>query len=148
MSHFFWGNVGDNHKYHLVNWGMISQNKVWGGMGVPNLREFSMSFLAAWSKRFFIIEIVTGKNYLGLNIMWKNLTFSSPGLGWAPLFWKSITWAFSAANFFISGFLGMVGMCYFGMAHGLVIIHSKLGYGICILFVSNRMLLWPKFGMV
>ena len=24
MAHFFWGNVGDEHKYHLANWGLIS----------------------------------------------------------------------------------------------------------------------------
>ena len=53
MAHFFWGNVGDNHKYHLAKWGMVSQRKEWGGLGVPNLREFNMSLLAAWSKRFF-----------------------------------------------------------------------------------------------
>ena len=53
MAHFFWGNVGDNHKYHLAKWGMVSQRKEWGGLGVPNLREFNMSLLAAWSKCFF-----------------------------------------------------------------------------------------------
>ena len=24
MAHFFWGNVGDDHKYHLANWGFVS----------------------------------------------------------------------------------------------------------------------------
>lgn len=27
MSHFFWGNYDDQHKYHLANWGLISPNK-------------------------------------------------------------------------------------------------------------------------
>ena len=38
MSHFFWGNVGDTHKYHLASWGLIAQKKEFGGLGVPNLR--------------------------------------------------------------------------------------------------------------
>lgn len=53
MSHFFWGNYGNEHKYHLAKWGLISMRKEFGGMGVPNLRDFNMALLAAWSKRFF-----------------------------------------------------------------------------------------------
>ena len=53
MAHFFWGNLGDEHKYHLANWGLISQKTDFGGLGVPNLREFNMALLASWGKRFY-----------------------------------------------------------------------------------------------
>lgn len=47
MAHFFWGNIGDEHKYHLAKWGLISRRKEFGGMGVPNLRDFNMAMLAS-----------------------------------------------------------------------------------------------------
>lgn len=47
ISHFFWGNLGDEHKYHLANWVLISRKKEHGGMGVPNLRDFNMALLAS-----------------------------------------------------------------------------------------------------
>lgn len=56
MARFFWGNLGDNHKYHLANWGVVSQKKAFSGLGVVNLREFNMALLASWSKRFLLGE--------------------------------------------------------------------------------------------
>lgn len=55
MAHFLWvgGGGGDIHKYHLVNWGLVSQKKDFGGLGIPNLREFNLSLLASWVSRFF-----------------------------------------------------------------------------------------------
>lgn len=53
MAHFLWGNLGEVHKYHLANWGLVSQKKQFGGLGVPNLREVNMSLLASWAKRYF-----------------------------------------------------------------------------------------------
>lgn len=31
MAHFFWGNMGDEHKYHMSNWGLMSWKKEFGG---------------------------------------------------------------------------------------------------------------------
>lgn len=53
MSHFFWGNLVEVHKYHLANWGLVSRKKELGGFGIPNLREFNMAVLASWSKRIY-----------------------------------------------------------------------------------------------
>ena len=53
MAHFFWGNLGDQHKYHLANWGLITRRKEYGGMGVPNIKEYNMALLASWGERFF-----------------------------------------------------------------------------------------------
>lgn len=41
VAHFLWGNMGDVHKYHLANWGLAPPPKSFGGLGLPNLREFS-----------------------------------------------------------------------------------------------------------
>ena len=39
MAHFFWGNTGDQHKYHLANWDLITRRKEFGGLGYPILRN-------------------------------------------------------------------------------------------------------------
>lgn len=53
MAHFLWGNMGGVHKYHLAHWGIGARKKTFGGLGVPNLRDFNMALLASWGKRFF-----------------------------------------------------------------------------------------------
>ena len=85
MAHFFWGNLGDDHKYHLANWGLISQKKDFGGLGVPNLREFNMALLASWAKRYFMDS---DKNWFRLvdhkyrtnkpNFLWSKQRVGSP----------------------------------------------------------------------
>ena len=42
-AHFFWGNLGNIHKHHLATWGLVPRKNDFGGLGVPNLREFNMS---------------------------------------------------------------------------------------------------------
>ena len=57
MAHFFWWNLSDQHKYHLANWGLISRKKEFGGLGIPNIKEFNMALLASWGKRFFLTTL-------------------------------------------------------------------------------------------
>ena len=49
MVHLFLGDIGEDHKYHLANWGLVSRKK---DLGVPNLKDFDMALLASWSKVF------------------------------------------------------------------------------------------------
>ena len=100
MSHFFWGNMGDNHKYHLANWGLISRRKEFGGMGVPNLREFNMALLASWGRRFYDDrnsdwkKVLTYKyNTTSPNLFSTRVTLGSP-------FMKSLSWALAASKNF------------------------------------------------
>lgn len=44
MAHFLGGNIGDDHKYHLANWGLVSRLKDFGGLGV---------MISSWSKKIF-----------------------------------------------------------------------------------------------
>lgn len=97
MAHFFWGNMGDSHKYHLANWGLISRKKDFGGLGVPNIRDFNMALLASWGKRYFDSE---GRDWKTLidhkyNTDRTNVFWSKTGVG-SP-FWKGITWALNAS---------------------------------------------------
>lgn len=106
MAHFLWGNVRDVHKYHLANWGLVSQKKQFGGLGVPNLREVNMSLLASWAKRYFAD---TNKNWVSLveykyqtnkpNLLWSKEKVGSP-------FWKSFSWALAGVRPFYKWVVG------------------------------------------
>lgn len=91
IPHIFGGNLGDEHKYHLANCGLISMRKNFGGMGVPNLRCFNLAMLAAWNKIFFDDRNGDWKKNLCFkyftdkpNILWSTAGVGSP-------FWESIS---------------------------------------------------------
>ncbi|KAI4973273.1 hypothetical protein ZWY2020_028981 [Hordeum vulgare] len=106
MPHFLWGNIGDQHKYHLAHWGLVSRKKEFGRLGIPNIREYNMALLASWGKRF----------YNSSNSDWKKLlaykyNVDSPSIFWSrqqggSSFWKGISWAFQAARKFYQWKLG------------------------------------------
>uniref|UniRef100_A0A453FR42 Uncharacterized protein n=1 Tax=Aegilops tauschii subsp. strangulata TaxID=200361 RepID=A0A453FR42_AEGTS len=107
MAHFLWGNMGDIHKYHLANWGLVSQRKQYGGLvGVPNLREVNMSLLASWARRYFAGG---DKNWVSLvdykyqtkrpNILCAKEKVGSP-------FWKGLTWALAGVRPFYKWIVG------------------------------------------
>lgn len=112
------------------------EKKDFGGMGVPNLRDFNLAVLASWSKRFFddkpsgdwkkllSFKYITNKP----NILW-----AKPGLG-SP-FWKSISWAFSTTKPFYKWKLGN-GHSTVGMTLGLGTAPLKHNYGF-ILYLST-----------
>jgi hypothetical protein len=45
---FLWGGVGDDFKFHLVNWSKVCMNKEVGGLGVRNLIQFNHALLGKW----------------------------------------------------------------------------------------------------
>jgi hypothetical protein len=54
MAHCLWDNYEDHHRYHLANWGLVSQKKEYGGLGIPNLAEMNMCLLASWVKSYHL----------------------------------------------------------------------------------------------
>ena len=49
---FLWGDVGDEFKFHLVNWSKICMTMEAGGLGVRNLIHFNQALLGKWLWRF------------------------------------------------------------------------------------------------
>jgi hypothetical protein len=43
-----WGGVGDEFKFHLVNWSKICRTTEAGGLGVQNLIHFNQALLCKW----------------------------------------------------------------------------------------------------
>lgn len=98
MSHFFWGNLGDQHKYHLADWGLVCKKKEFGGLGIHDFRDFNLCLLASWIKRYHLSEnkiwkqIVDHKyNVSNPNILWCSGDHASP-------FWKGVAWAAASAK--------------------------------------------------
>ena len=52
MSNYLWNDIEGAHKYHLANWELVSLNKDYGGLGLPNLRDLNICLLASWLKRY------------------------------------------------------------------------------------------------
>uniref|UniRef100_A0A8I7BK24 Reverse transcriptase zinc-binding domain-containing protein n=1 Tax=Hordeum vulgare subsp. vulgare TaxID=112509 RepID=A0A8I7BK24_HORVV len=99
MAHSFWGNMGDQHKYHLTNWGLITRKKFFGGLGIPNLNEFNMALLASSGKRFFDNKKRLERCYsFKYNTEYPNVLWSKSDN--ASSFWKSVTWALNASKTF------------------------------------------------
>ena len=49
---FLWGGMGDEHKYHLVNWQQICAPLQHGGLGIRNLSCFNKALLGKWLWRY------------------------------------------------------------------------------------------------
>lgn len=88
MAHFFGGNLGDDHKYHFANWGLVSRKKDFGGLGVPNLRDFNMAMLASWGKKIFCCRPNDWKTQVDFNIIIQIQTCFGLKLGLVLLFGK------------------------------------------------------------
>ena len=49
---FLWGGLGDEPKFHLVNWSTVCTPLSLGGLGIRNLRTFNLALLGKWLWRF------------------------------------------------------------------------------------------------
>jgi hypothetical protein len=49
---FLWGGLGDEFKYHLVNWHQICRPIQEGGLGVKQMVDFNNALLGKWHWRF------------------------------------------------------------------------------------------------
>jgi hypothetical protein len=89
MSHFFWDNIGDSHKYYLTSWDLVSQKNKFGGLGIQNIRDFNLCLLASWIIRYHMDNnkiwrmIVDYKYDLSPNLLSAKHVLCSP-------FWKGL----------------------------------------------------------
>lgn len=99
LANCLWNDSEGNHKYHLVNWDSVSMPKEYGGLGVPNLRDFNIFLLGSWIKRYNADGGKLWKEVLEFkyNTCKPNLFYSRDT--WASQFFKGIMWAARTAKF-------------------------------------------------
>lgn len=49
---FLLGEIGEEFKYHLVNWAKVCSLISEGGLGIRNLRMFNFALLGKWLRRY------------------------------------------------------------------------------------------------
>jgi hypothetical protein len=98
MANFFLDDSDKKHKYHLSNWGSLTQRKEEGGLGIPDLRDLNLWLLASWVNRYqsdppSVWKEIIDHKYLTAapNILCCEDRQSSP-------FWKGVLWAAQAAR--------------------------------------------------
>ena len=52
MANCLWDDSVEHHKYHLVNWEIVSMCRDFGGLGIPNLRDLNICLIGSWLKRY------------------------------------------------------------------------------------------------
>ncbi len=52
QQEFLWNGMGDEVKFHLVNWHRICTRIKEGGLGVRNVIQFNQALLRKWMWRF------------------------------------------------------------------------------------------------
>ena len=52
MAHCLWDDYEGHFNYHLANWGLVSQKKEFGGLGIPNVADMNLCLLASWVKKY------------------------------------------------------------------------------------------------
>ena len=100
---FLWGGLGDESKFHLVNWSTVCTLLSSGGLGIRNLRTFNVALLGKWLWRFGqergalwrqVIEVKYGCDWGG----WCSSSFFGPyGVG----LWKNIRRGWHSLSRFI-----------------------------------------------
>ena len=98
MSHCLWDNYEGHFKYHLANWGLVSQKKDFGGLGIPNIADMNICLLASWIRRYHLDEDKLWNQIIDYKyeVNSPNIFSSSP-MGPSP-FWKGVLWAAKTAQ--------------------------------------------------
>ncbi|XP_075648654.1 uncharacterized protein LOC142619443 [Castanea sativa] len=100
---FFWGGLGDEPKFHLVDWSSVCTPLSLGGLGIRNLRTFNVALLGKRLWRFGqerdalwrqVIEVKYDCDWGG----WCSSSFSGP---YGVSLWKNIRRGWHSLSRFI-----------------------------------------------
>ena len=100
---FLWGGLGDEPKFHMVDWSTVCTTLSSGGLGIRNLRTFNVALLGKWLWRFGqerdalwrqVIEVKYGCDWGG----WYSSSSSSP---YGVSLWKNIRRGWHSLSRFI-----------------------------------------------
>jgi hypothetical protein len=69
---FLWGGMGDEHKFHLVNWQQVCSPIQYGGLGIRKLSVFNKALLGKWLWRYAVER----------GALWRQVVDSKYGSQW------------------------------------------------------------------
>ena len=72
MGNFLWNDNEGKHKYHLSNWPSLTQEKDYGGWGIPDLSSLNLCLLASWINRYHLNEAAIWKKIIDFKYNCKN----------------------------------------------------------------------------
>jgi hypothetical protein len=98
MANFFWNDLGNNHKYHLSNWGSLTQKKEVGGLGIPDLRDLNVCLLASWVQRLYSKDQKMWKFVVKNKYHPNSSNISCCVDRQSSSFWKGVLWAAKVAK--------------------------------------------------
>jgi hypothetical protein len=98
MTNCFWDDYEGHRKLHLANWHMICMKRLYGGLGVPNLKDFNLCLLGSWVKRYIKDENKIWRKVVDMKYCSRNSIFYADQNG-ASSFWKGVMLAAKALKF-------------------------------------------------
>ena len=105
---FLWNGLGDQPKFHLVNWSKVGEPIQNGGLGVKNLRLFNQSLLGKWLWRYgkereaFWRQVVVVKH----GDLWGGWCSKLPRGSYGVGLWKGIRRGWDRFSSFVSFSVG------------------------------------------
>jgi hypothetical protein len=99
LANCLWNDEEGNNKIHLANWPSVSMRKVFGGLGIPNLKDLNVCLLGSWFKRY-----IQGEGTLWRKVIDSKYNTRNPNIlcchdTHPSTFWKGVMGATEAVSF-------------------------------------------------
>jgi hypothetical protein len=92
MTHCLWSNDSNSHRYHLINWHLVSMKKEYVDLGVPNLRLLNLCLLGSWVRRYCMDKDKIWKSLIDFKYRTEEPNIFSSKEAGASNFWKGVIW--------------------------------------------------------
>ena len=98
------GGMGDEFKFHLVNWQQVCTPLHYGGLGIRNLVHFNQALLGKWLWRFGIEKMALWRRVIALKngCRWGDWCSRLGNGPYGASVWKTISKGWDRFSHFVS----------------------------------------------